>query len=336
MSRQRPSTLASLLESFFRQRLAAQRRASPATIAAYRDALRLLLVFASERLGKPPVQLDVADLERDLVLAFLDSLEKMRGNSVRTRNARLSAIRSFFQHVTYSDPAAVAMAQRILSIPGKRASRKVISSLSKEELAAVLAVPDRTTAQGQRDHALLLFLARTGARVSEAVALDLDEVRLDTPAQVLVHGKGSKDRVVPLTPDLVGTLEQFAKVRPRDRPRGPVFTNARGQRLTRWGVTHILARAVNAASERAPSLRGRSVTPHLLRHTNAMGLLQSGVDLPTIQSWLGHASEATTHLYVEANTEMKRAAMAKGQHDEQAALAKYEPPDALLAMLEKL
>lgn len=336
MKRRRPSALAGLIESFFRQRLAAQRRASPATITTYRDALRLLLVFASERLGKPPVALELKDLDRDLVLAFLDFLEKKRGNSVRTRNARLATIRSFFQHVTYSDPSAVAMAQRILAIPGKRATRKVLSFLSKGEMAAVLATPDRTTAQGHRDHALLLFLVRTGARVSEAIAVDVDELRLDAPTQVLMHGKGSKDRVVPLTPDLTTTLQAFVKAKPRDQQRGPLFTNSRGERLTRWGVNHILARAVSEAAAKAPSLPGRRVTPHLLRHTTAMDLLQSGVDLTTIRSMLGHASEETTHHYVEANTEMKRAALAKGQHNEAAALDKYEPPDGLLALLEKL
>ncbi|MBZ4329706.1 tyrosine-type recombinase/integrase [Corallococcus sp. AS-1-12] len=336
MSRRKPSALAGLIESFFRQRLAAQRRASPATIATYRDALRLLLVFAAEKLAKPPVALEVKDLDRDLVLAFLDFLEKKRGNSVRSRNARLAAIRSFFRHVTYADPSSVAMAQRILSIPGKRATRKVVSFLNKEEVAAVLATMDRATAQGRRDHAMVLFLVRTGARVSEAIAIDVGDLRLATPTQVLMHGKGSKDRVVPLLPELATTLQSFVKSKPRGQQRGPLFTNSRGERLTRWGVNHILARAVNEAAAKAPSLRGRSVTPHLLRHTTAMDMLQSGVDLTTIRSVLGHASEETTHHYVEANTEMKRAALAKGQHDEAAALDKYEPPDELLALLEKL
>src|SRR5215831_4749609 len=336
MSRRRPSALAGLIESFFRQRLAAQRRASPATIVTYRDALRLLLVFASEKLGKAPVQLDIADLDRDLVLAFLDFLEKKRGNSVRTRNARLAAIRSFFQHVTYREPSAVGMAQRILSTPGKRCLRKTVSFLSKDEVAAVLAAPDRSTAQGRRDHVLLLFLSRTGVRVSEVVALDVGDLRLDAPTQALVHGKGSKDRVVPLTPDVMAMLKDFVHSRPREQRRGPVFTNARGKRLTRWGVNHILARALSTATKTTPSLRRRPVSPHLLRHTMAMSLLQSGVDLVTIASWLGHSSVETTHFYVEANTEMKRAALAKGQHDEHAAIAKYEPPDELLALLEKL
>lgn len=336
MSRRKPSVLAGLIESFFRQRLAAQRRASPATIATYRDALRLLLVFASERLGKPPVALEVKDIDRDLVLAFLDFLEKKRGNSVRTRNARLAAIRSFFQHVTYTDPTSVGMAQRILSIPGKRTTRKVISYLNKGEVTAVLATLDRTTAQGRRDHALVLFLVRTGARVSEAIAVDVDDLRLASPTQVLIHGKGSKDRVVPLLPELASTLQAFVKARPRGQKHGPLFTNSRGERLTRWGVNHILERAVSEAAKTTLSLRGRSVTPHLLRHTTAMDLLQAGVDLTTIRSVLGHASEETTHHYVEANTEMKRAALAKGQSDEEAAIEKYEPPDELLALLEKL
>jgi site-specific recombinase XerD len=331
-----PSSLAGFIESFFRERLAAQRRASPATIATYRDAIRLLLVFASDRLRKPPVALQLTDLDRDLVLAFLDFLEKERGNSVRTRNARLATIRSFFQHVTYADPAAVAMAQRILSIPGKRATKKVVSFLDKPEMAAVLRAPDRTTEQGRRDHTLIMFLVRTGARVSEAIAVDVNDLRLDTPTQVLMHGKGSKDRVVPLVPELAATLHEFVRSKPRDAQRGAVFTNARGERLTRWGVNHILERAVSVAATNAPTLRGRSVTPHLLRHTTAMDLLQAGVDLTTIRSVLGHASEETTHHYVEASTEMKRAALAKGHEDESAAMARYEPPDELLALLEKL
>ena len=335
--RRRPSALARLLESFFRQRLAAQLRASPATISAYRDALRLLLVFASEKLGRPPVELTVEGLDRELVLAFLDFLEAKRGNSVRTRNARLAAIRSFFQHVAYSDPAAMGMAQRILSIPTKRASSKVVSFLRKDELVAVLAAPDCATAKGRRDHALLLFLARTGARVSEATALDACDLRLDAPSQVLVHGKGRKDRVVPLAPDLVTTLREFQQARPpRDR-RGAcaVFTNARGQRLTRFGVVHILARSVERAATGTPELRSRSISPHVMRHTTAMHLLQAGVDLATIQAWLGHASISTTHHYVEADLEMKRRALAKCDNTD-AAVTKFQPSDELLAMLDRL
>lgn len=332
-SRQR-SALAPLLESFFRQRLAAQRRASPATISAYRDALRLLLVFAAEKLGRPPVQLMVEELDRDMVLAFLDFLEAKRGNSVRTRNARLAAIRSFFEHVAYSDPSAMGMVQRILLIPGKRCSARVISYLRKDELSAVLAAHDLSTAQGRRDHALLLFLARTGARVSEATAVDPGDLRLDAPAQVLVHGKGRKDRVVPLAPDLVMTLREFNRGRSLGERRGPVFANARGERLSRFGVVHILSRAVACAVKTVPSLRGRAVSPHVLRHTTAMHLLQAGVDLATIQAWLGHVSITTTHAYVEANLEMKRQAIAKCEPID-AAVTKFQPSDELLAMLDR-
>lgn len=336
MSRRKPSALAGLLESFFRQRLAAQRRASPATIATYRDGLRLLLLFASERLGKAPVKLEIKELDRDLVLAFLDSLEKKRGNSVRTRNARLAAIRSFFQHVTYCDPSAVGMAQRVLSIPSKRASKKVFDHLTVSELDAVLAVADFEKRLGRRDHAMILFLARTGARASEVVALDLTDLRLDAPTQVLLHGKGRKDRVVPLVPDVVAALRELAKTRPRAAPSEPVFTNARGKRLTRWGVADIVARAVEAAAaSTTPGLRNRRVSPHVFRHTHGMHNLQAGVDLATIQSLLGHASIATTHLYVEANTEMKAAALAKGQSGD-ATVSKYVPPDEVLALLDKL
>jgi integrase/recombinase XerD len=329
------SALALLLESFFRQRLAAQQRASPATIGAYRDAFRLLLLLASEKLGKQPVQLTIDELNRDMILSFLDSLEDKRGNSVRTRNARLAAIRSFFQHVAYSDPMAMGMAQRILSIPTKRSSRRVVSYLQKEELVALLAAPDCATDRGRRDHALLLFLARTGARVSEATALDADDLRLDNPSQVLIHGKGRKDRVVPLAPDLVETLREFKRSRPRAERRGALFTNGRGARLTRFGVIHILAKAVERAETAAPGLRGRSISPHVLRHTTAMHLLQAGVDLATIQAWLGHASTSTTHCYIEADLEMKQRALAKCEHAD-AAPTKYKPTDEVLAMLERL
>lgn len=331
----KPPTLAFLLESFFRNRLAAQRRASPATIAAYRDALRLLLVFASERAGQPPSRLRLEDLDHEVVLAFLDHLETTRGNSVRTRNARLAAIRSFFQHVAYSDPAAMGIAQRVLGIPGKRTSRRVVGYLRDDELEAVLAAPDRSTAQGRRDHALLLFLARTGARVSEAVAVNVMDLRLDNPSQVLLHGKGSKDRVVPLEADIITVLRCFLAEGRHRRPDDPVFVNARGKRLTRFGVIHLLDRAVAGAGQAAPELVKRAVSPHTLRHTRAMEMLKGGVDLTTIQSWLGHANVATTHHYTEADLEMKRKALALCEHPD-AEPVRYQPTDELLALLDRL
>jgi site-specific recombinase XerD len=280
--------------------------------------------------------LAVEDIDSDLVLAFLDDLETCRGNCIRTRNARLAAIRSFFHHVAYSDPAAMGVAQRILSIPGKRTSRRVVSYLTREELDAVLAVPDLTTVQGRRDRALLLFLARTGARVTEAISVSHADLRLDSPSQVLLHGKGSKDRVVPLAPDLVTVLRALRDDRGvRPSSGEPVFVNARGRRLTRFGVVHIVHRIVAGAVKTRPDLTRRSISPHTLRHTTAMDLLQAGVDLTTIRSWLGHASVETTHHYVEADIEMKRRALAQCDLSD-AKPAHYRPTDEVLALLESL
>ena len=224
------SQLAGLIELFFRRRLAAQKQASPSTVVTYRDALRLLLVFASDRSGKTPSALSVEDLDRDVVLAFLDYLENERGNTVRSRNARLGAIRSLFRHISYCDPAAVGVAQRILSIPTKRTTTRVVGFLRKEELNAVLAAPDRSKLQGRRDHALLLFLGRTGARVSEAISVNAKDLRLDSPWQVLLRGKGRKERIVPLAEDTADVLKAIC--RERNVPLNtevPVFVNSRGK-----------------------------------------------------------------------------------------------------------
>lgn len=329
------SPLSKLIESFFRQRLVAQRNASPATVATYRDALRLLVVFAAERAQKAPCALAIENLDRDVVLAFLDHLESDRGNSVRTRNARLGAIRSLFQHVAYSDPASLGIAQRVLAIPRKRTTRRIVTYLTRDELEDLLAAPDRGTPQGRRDHALLLFLGRTGARVSEATAVDVRDLRLARPWQVLLRGKGSKERVVPIAEDTALVLHALNEPRADLRPDSPVFVNARGHRLTRFGVSHILRRAVEQAATCRPSLAERAISPHTLRHTAAMHLLQSGVDLTTIQSWLGHVSVDTTHHYLEADIEMKREALAKCDAPEAVSL-RYEPSDELLALLDRL
>jgi len=302
--------LGALLESFFHDRLVAQRRASAATVATYRDALKLLLVYASHRCGRPPSRLSVADLDRQVVLGFLDHLEKVRGNSVRSRNARLTAIRSFFHHVAYHDPTALGIVERILSIPGKRTIHRTLNHLGRVELRALLAAPNRQTWRGRRDYALLLFLSETGARVTEAIGVNAADLRLDGLAQVLLRGKGSKERVVPLTKTtatVLRTLRGERKLGQHDRT--PLFANWRGERLTRFGVTHVLRRAVAAAGRRRPTLSEQRVSPHTLRHTAAMNLLQSGVDLSTIRSWLGHASLDTTHHYLEADVEMKRRAL---------------------------
>jgi len=328
--------LPELLESFFRQRLALQRGASPATIATYRDALRLLVVFAARRMGKPPSHLVIEDLDRDMVLAFLDHLEQERGNGTRTRNARLAAIRAFFHHAVYCDPGHMGISQRILAIPGKRVTRPVLDYLRPEELEAILCAPDRTTLQGRRDHALLLFLGRTGARVSEAIGINVADLRLNKPFQVLLRGKGKKERIVPLDEATARVVRALYTENPAPRDEAaPVFINARGQRLSRHGVIHILQRATRTASLRCPTLSDRCISPHTLRHTVAMHLLQAGVDLATIRSWLGHADLRTTHHYLEADIEMKRRALEKCTIGD-AAPPRYQPKDKVLALLDEL
>lgn len=336
MSKPKPYTLGSLLEAYFHQRLIAQRKSSPRTVAAYRDSLRLLLTFVAEKKNRPPARLSIEDLDRDTILAFLDSLESARKNSVRTRNARRAAIRSFMNYVALCDPASLGVVQRVLAIPSKRHERKVVSYLRREQLDAILSVPDRATYPGRRDYALLLFLARTGARVSEATALNPADLRLDKPGHVLLRGKGDKQRAVPLAEDVRQTLAEWFQARGLgvndDRP---VFVNARGKRLSRFGVNYILERMTSAATSQCADLEQQSVSPHVLRHTLAMQLLQSGVDLTTIQSWLGHAGVETTHHYMDADLEMKRQALGKCQFPE-GAVERFEPDDELLAMLARL
>lgn len=328
-----PTNLAGLLASFFHRRLVQQRNASPATVATYRDALRLLVLYVSERTRRPPCDLTIADFDRELVLDFLDHLERVRGNGVRTRNARLTAIRSFFHHVAASDPASLAVAQRVLGIPEKRFVTGPPRHLAGPELEALLDAPDLHTTQGRRDHALLLFLVRTGARVSEAIGIDAADLHLEPPPQVLLHGKGGKQRTVPLAADLVRSLRALCRERDLgSHDHRPVFLGARGERLTRFGVTHLVRRAAKHAAARLPALAQGAVTPHTLRHTLAMRLLQSGTDLITIQAWLGHAQVATTHRYAEADVEMMRRSLeltgvSSGK------LPRFRPKDAVLQLL---
>lgn len=329
------SSLPSLLESFFRHRMTKQRNASPATIASYRDALRMLILFAAERTRCKPCSLTVAVLDRDLVLAFLDELESKRKNTVQTRNARLAAIRSFFHHVAANDPASLGISQRILAIPSKKAHTEVTRHLTRQEFDALLNAPDQRTARGRRDRTLLLFLGRTGARVSEALGVDVCDLQLDrSRPKVLLHGKGRKERIVPISDDLAKALKALIRERGLEaHERRPLFIGSHGERLTRFGATHIVRRAVAAADR--PELASRSVSPHVLRHTLAMTLLQSGVDLLTIQAWLGHSQVATTHRYAAADVEMMRRSLDRagvaGAHP-----ARFRPKDAVLQLLDAI
>ena len=327
--------LAGLLESFFHRRLVQQRNASPATIASYRDSLRLLVVYAAERTGRPPCRLEVTDLDRDVVLDFLDHLERDRGNSIPTRNLRLTAIRSFLRHVAAQDPASLGVAQRVLAIPSKRGTTEALCHLSVAEVDALLAAPDRRTVQGRRDQALLLFLVRTGARVSEAIAVDAADMHLESPCQVLLRGKGRKQRRVPLAAELVGVLRRLCQERGVGATEHrPMFVGRRGHRLTRFGVTHLLRRAVATATLQAPTLQHKRVSPHVLRHTLAMRLLQSGSDLVTIQAWLGHAQVTTTHRYAEADVEMMRKSLREAEVSPMP--DRFQPEDPVLRLLEGL
>jgi integrase/recombinase XerD len=329
--------LAALLESYFRRRLTKQRNATPATVASYRDALRMLILFAATRLRKQPAALSLEDLDRDLVLAFLDELEEKRKNSVTTRNARLAAIRSFFHHVAANDPTSFGIAQRILTIPVKRVHVEVTNHLTKAEVDALIAAPDQAMPRGRRDRAFLLFLARTGARVSEAVGVNVTDLQLERPRpQVLLRGKGHRDRVVPISQDLARSLTDLL------RERGvahhellPIFVGSRKERLTRFGATHIVRRAAAAAAATKPALAGKPISPHIFRHSLAMKLLQSGVDLLTIQAWLGHAQVATTHRYAAADVEMMRRGLEKAGVSGLLG-ARYKPNDAVLQLLASI
>jgi integrase/recombinase XerD len=327
----------SLLESFFRYRMAKQRNASSATISSYRDALRMLILFAAERTKCAPSALAIGDLDRDMVLAFLDDLEMTRANTIQTRNARLAAIRSFFQHVAASDPASLGIAHRILAIPIKRAHIEVTHHLTRDELDALIAAPSQQTPRGRRDRTLLMFLGRTGARVSEALGANICDLQLDrSRPQVLLRGKGRKERVVPISTDLAGALRALITEHGLGGdPSEPIFRGIHGERLTRFGATHIVRRATAAARAAQPALAQKVVSPHVLRHTLAMTLLQSGVDLLTIQAWLGHSQVATTHRYAAADVEMMRRglihAAVSGKQP-----ARFSAKDAILRLLESV
>ena len=332
----KPQTLATLIESYFKQRLIAQRHSSPETIASYRDSLRLLIVFASEYLHTSPEKMSIENLDREIVLAFLDYLEQTRCNCIRTRNSRLAAIRSFFKYVTYLDPTAMGVTQRVLAIPSKRTVKPMLGYLTREELDILLGVLDRNSRQGRRDYALLLFMARTGARVSEAVGINASDLHLNRPCQVLLRGKGGKERVTPMRSDIsdiLNTLCEEMNIAPNANTA--VFVSMAGKRLTRHGVMHLLRRSVPLAVAKMPTLAKKTITPHTLRHTTAMHLLQDGVDLNMIRSWLGHVNLDTTHQYVEADVEMKRRILEQCGVVE-AGQMHYQPNDKLLALLESL
>ncbi|TAK36000.1 MAG: integrase [Chloroflexota bacterium] len=328
------SDLAPLLQGFFTDKLMRHRQASAHTIAAYRDTFKLLLTFAEQRLGRHPVQLRVADLDAPTIGAFLQHLEVTRGNSVTTRNARLAAIRSFFRYAVNRAPDAAAVIQRVLAIPPKRFDRAVVTFLTKAETDAVVAAPDRTTWAGRRDHALLLTAIHTGLRVSELTGLRLQDVHLDTGPHLRCRGKGRKDRCTPLTAVTVKVLRKWLRERGGDGG-DPLFPTRRGTPLSRDAVEQLVAKHAKTAAESCPSLTGKHVTPHTLRHSTAMALLHAGVDVSVIALWLGHESTETTQIYLHADLSIKERALARTALPGSPP-GRYTAPDSLLAFLEAL
>ncbi len=328
------ATFSELLQGFFTDRLMGQCNASPLTIANYRDAFRLLITYAERSLKKSPAKLAVHDLDTAFITRFLDYLERERGNSSRSRNVRLAAIHSFFNYVALHEPGAAAVAQRVLAIKTKRCPKKPVDFLTRPESEAILAGPDETTRSGRRDRTLLLVALQTGLRVSELIGLRCQDVILETGAHVRCTGKGRKTRCIPLRKEVVAALRQWLRER-NGQPADAVFTNTRGQPLSRDGVQYILAQHVNNARAKCPTLKGKRVSPHVLRHSTAMNLLHHGVDRSVIAMWLGHESMDTTQIYLHADIELKEKALAKTEPF-RVRRGRYRPPDQLLAFLQGL
>lgn len=323
-----------LLQSFFTHRLMNQRHASPHTIKSYRDTFCLLLKFTLQRLGKEPSRLELSDIDASLISAFLDELETKRQIGARSRNVRLAAIRSFFRYAALEAPAESAQIQRVLSIPSKRHTKAVVSFLTKDEVDALLTAPDKTRWMGRRDYALLLLAIQTGLRLSELTSLQRNDVVLHSAgAYVRVIGKGRKERSTPLTKQTVVVLKAWMEELPQSCEF--LFPNARGGRLSADGMQYVVNKHVTTARESCPSLRGKRVTPHVLRHTTAMELLQAGVDRAMIALWLGHESLDTTQVYMHANIAMKQQILEKTTMPD-GLPGFFKPDDQLLNFLRSL
>ena len=322
------------LQRFFTERLASQLQASPHTVARYRDTFRLLLTHAAERLARMPTDLQVADIDAELVGHFLSDIESTRGNSARTRNTRLSAIRSFFKYVAINEPQLLHHCQKVLAMPPKRYEKRMIDYLNRDEIEALLAAPDLTSWYGRRDRALLLLALQTGLRVSELIQLSCGDVVLGTGAHVRCKGKGRKDRSTPLRRDSVRVLRAWL-----DEHAGPgdqaLFVSNRGGRLSRDAVERIVRKHVELASRSCPSLKGKRVSAHVLRHSAAMDLLHHGVDCTVIALWLGHESVETTQMYLHADLQLKERAMDQTKPVDVPS-GRYQPSDDVMAFLEAL
>jgi len=328
------SDLAPILQGFFTDRLARQKKASPHTVAAYRDTCKLLLAFAQAMTGKQPSGLSLADLDATLIGQFLQHLEEQRGNGSATRNARLAAIHSLFRYAAPRAPEHAAVISQVLAIPSRRRERAIVSYLTPAETDALLAAPDRQTWHGRRDHALLLLAVQTGLRVSELTGLARQDAHLGAGPHVRCHGKGRKDRATPLTSQTVRVLRTWL-AELSAAPENPLFPARTGGRLSRDAVGLLVSKHTAAAAATCPSIKAKNVTPHTLRHTAAMSLLRGGADTSVIALWLGHEDAGTTQVYLHADMTIKEQALARVQQPGTSP-GRYRPPDNLLTFLDNL
>jgi site-specific recombinase XerD len=326
--------LGRLLQNYFCQRLVQQRQVSHQTVASYRDTFRLLLRFAEQRLSKPITKITLADLDTTLVLSFLDYLEHERKNSIRSRNARLAAVRSFLHYAGLQEPTALSTIQKVFAIPMKRFEQPIINFLQPNEMKIIMEAPDSNKWSGRRDRTLLATLYNTGARVSEMVRLKCMDIKDEQCSALYLHGKGRKQRVVPLWKRTSHIIRQWLP-QIEQQPQNPLFPNRFGKTMTRSGVGKQLQAAVAKAQQRCSSLAKKKISPHTIRHTTAMHLLQANVDLSVIALWLGHESVVTTHHYMQADLEMKKKALNK-MEEPMIGAARFKQSRGVLAFLESL
>ena len=328
------TALAPTLQGFFVERLAGQLGASPNTVAAYRDTFRLLLAFTAERTGTQPSSIEIGDLDAPLIGAFLAHLEHVRHNSVRTRNNRLAAIHSMFVYAALRHPEDAATIQRVLAIPPKRHEKNLVTYLTEDEADALIEACNRDTWTGRRDHTMLVLAIQTGLRISELIGLTVADITVGTGANVHTIGKGRKERRTPLVPHTIEALRAWLTER-GENPADPLFPTSTGKPLSRDAIEHRVALHVATAEQSCPSIRDKHVTTHTLRHTCAMRLLHSGVDITVIALWLGHAQVTTTSIYLHADMTQKEQAIAKVTPPSTKP-GRYQPTDTLLAYLDSL
>ena len=326
--------LSNLIQDYFYQRLINQRDSSQRTISTYRDTFRLFLCFIQDYLGKRIDKIQLADISAEVILKFLNHLELKRKNSVRTRNNRLAALRSFIQYVALQEPTALIMAEKILAIPMKRFDRPLVGFLTREEINAIINAQESESWSSQRDRVLFATLYNTGARASEIINVCVSDLDLSRSKSILLHGKGRKERTIPLWKSTIKLLRNWLK-KINHTPESFVFPNRYGEKITRSGLEYRLSLATKIASKNLSSLKKKRVSPHIIRHTTAMHLLQSGVDLTVVALWLGHEGIVTTHHYVEADITMKEEALGKVV-DPKTKSKRYKPSDKLLAFLDAL